>query len=417
MKNVISEIKQSGADPLMTTGKRVLSPFTLVYSPESLAAAAVTGNFSAINDSTYNGNLTGWVRLLRSAGFPAPQIIGDNNITQVTPANTKVLVLPLLQLMSDAQIAHIKKYVLEGGILVIDAQAAVIDEFYNFRKINPLLQLAGVKVPLAKGTSGGTLHFGTTPVRLVPAGSGAEAANAKALGTVSVTPPGARFNSIELGPVKRTLGGAFFRRDAGKGKVFYINALFHGLPTVLTDPAQAQPLLKAFRTLFESAGVKGVHTGGCDVSIAEYTKGRYRMFVATRRQGAGCETSVYPLGKSCYLYDTLLHKFISRSSKAEFALKSYDVKTLLATEKPLEAPRFTVKGSCGTVTVHSASDSGIWFVQMFKESVELKSLCRTVVLDRNDKAEFNFGLMDKGTCEIRMLNIMDGKKLNYKVAF
>ena len=413
MKHVISEIKQSGADPLMTTGKRVLSPFTLVYSPESLVAAAVTGNFSAINSGTYNGNLTGWVRLLRSAGFPAPQIIGDNLISQVTPENTKVLVLPLLQLMSNAQVEHIKKYVLAGGILVVDAQAAVFDEFYTLRKTNPLLELAGVKAPFAKGTSGGTLHFGNLPVRLIPAGSAVEAAGAKALGTVSVNTPGARFNSIELGPVKRTLGGAFFCRNAGKGKVIYINALFHGVPSILNDPAQARPLLSAFRTLFEKAGVRALHTGGSDVSIAEYTKGRYRMFVGTRRQGTGCEKSVYPLTKSYYLYDTLLHKSLSRSSSVEFSFNSHDVKTLIATEKPLQTPRFTVNRRNGVVEILSGSDSGIWFVQMFRDGVELKSLSRTVVLDKNDKAEFNFGLNCKGKCEIRLLNIMDGKKLNY----
>ena len=417
MKSLIAEIKQSGADPLMTTGKRVKSPFTLVYSPESLMVSTVTGFSSSINNGTYNGNLTGWVRLLRSAGYPAPQVIGDDMISKVTVKNTPVLVLPLLQLMSDAQIEHVRKYVLAGGTLVIDAQAGIFDEFYTLRKKNPLLTLAGVKVPVAKGNAGGTLQFGNVPVRLIPVGSAAEAAGAAALGSVSVNTPGAKHHSIKLGPVKRTLGGAFFKRKAGKGTVIYINGLFHGVTTVLSDKALAEPLIKSLRTLFAGVGVRAVHTGGCDVNVSEYSKGRYRVLLANRRSSAGVEKVTYPLNGSWHHYDSIKHTYLGRNGKAEFALKGYDVKMLILTRNKLQDPRLKGMVKKGQFVITSGSDSGVWFARLFCDGKELKSLSRNVILDRNGKVEFNFGIAPKGKCEVRLLNIMNGKTFNFKADF
>ena len=417
MKKVITEIKSSGADPLMTTGKRVYSPFTLVYSPESLAAAAVTGDFSSINDGTYNGNLAGWVRLIRSAGFPAPQIIGDNKLKDITPSNTPVLVLPLLQLMSDRQIEYVKKYLLSGGILVIDAQAGIFDGFYSLRKNNPLQQLARVKIPLAKGISGGTIQFGNTPVRLIPAGTQAESAGAAVLGAITVNAPGTQFHSIEIGEVKRNLAGAFFKADAGKGKVIYINGLFHGVTSILNDPAPAMPLIKVFRELFAGVGITSVHTGGLDVNAAEYQHGRYRVLLATRRNGSGTAKFTYPLNGKWNCYDSLAHTYTGKTEKVDFSLNAWGVKMFILTRAPLAVPRLkgSVKG--GTLVITSLSDSGVWFARLFRNGEELKSLSKTVILDKNDKTEFNFGISPKGECEVLLLNVMNGKKFNYKVNF
>ena len=417
MKGLIAEVKSSGADPLMTRGKRVLSPFTLVYSPDSLAAAVVTGERSVLNRAAYTDNFIGWSLLLRSAGFPAPQAVGDDKIAGVTPENTPVLVLPMLQLMSDEQIAHVKKYAEAGGILVIDAQAGLFDGFYTRRKENPLLALAGVKVPEAEGTGGGTLFFGNTPVKLIPTGAQAVSAGARALGSVAVKTPASRFHSIELGELSRTMCGAFFMRKTGRGYVIYLNGLLNGVGTSLADPAALAPTLKAFRELFAAAGIRPVATAACGANHSVYVYGRYTALAATRREGAGTERFVYPLDGKYFLYDTLAHKFMGQRDSVELFLKGNDARMVVALREKPAPPRLTARRLARGIAVDSASDSGIWHGAIFHEGKELTPLARCAVLDRGGKLFFELGLAPAGRYTVKMKNILTGETFNYEARY
>ena len=417
MKKLIAEINSSGADPLMTTGRREKSPFTIVYSPSSLIAAAATANSSAINPGVYSGNLVGWSRMLRSAGFPAPQMIGDDMLASVNAKNTPALILPLFQQMSSTQTKHILQYVKDGGVLVIDAQAGIMNDLYAFNKENALLKAAGVKVPLAKGASAGTVLFGTSPLRVIPTGAEAESTGAKALGSVTVASPGSNWHSIELGEVRRTISTAFFINSYGKGKILYINGLLHAIPAALNDPALANPLIDSFRKYFAAAGISPRSSGGADINFSEYVCGRYRTLTVTRRGGNGTVKFTLPLEKSSFVYDVLNHKYLGKTSEITLDLKAWQVEMLVMTQEKAAAPSLTANKNDRGITVSSASNSGIWSAKLFRNGKELKSLKQNVILDKNNNVSFDFGISPDGECQVQLVNILNGKTFNCKVNF
>ena len=417
MKKLIAEVRDAGVDPLMTTGKREKSPFTLVYSPSSLVAAGATAICSAVTPDIYSGNLVGWSRLLRSAGYPAPQMIGDNLLSSVNVRNTPVLVLPLLLQMSDAQKNHVLKYVKDGGVLVIDSQAGIINDLYAVCKTNTLLKAAGVQVPIAHGAAAGTVLFEKFPVRVLPLGAKAESTGAKALGSVTVSSPGSRWHSIELGEVSRSVSGAFFINSYGKGKILYINGLMHGITAALNDPALANPLIRSFRKYFAEAGISPRASGGADINFSEYVCGKYRTLTVTRRNGNGTVNFTLPLETPCHVYDILNHKYLGKNGKIALELKAWQVKMLVLTQEKADTPALTARKNARGITVSSNSNSGIWSAKLFRDGRELKSLKRNVVLDKNSKAAFDFGISPEGECQIQLVNILNGNKFNYKVNF
>ncbi len=417
MKKLIAEVRDAGVDPLMTTGKREKSPFTLVYSPNSLVAAGASAICSAVTPDIYNGNLVGWSRLLRSAGYPAPQMIGDNLLSSVSVKNTPVLILPLLLQMSDTQKNYVLKYVRDGGVLVIDAQAGIINDLYAVCKTNTLLKAAGVQVPIAQGASAGTVLFDKTPLRVLPMGANAESTGASALGSITVSSPGARWHSIDLGEVSRAVSGAFFINSYGKGKILYINGLMHGVTAALNDPALANPLISSFRKYFAAAGISPRSSGGADINFSEYVCGRYRTLTVTRRGGNGTVKFTLPLEKPCHVYDVLNHKYLGKTGKVALELKAWQVEMLVMTQEKAATPSLTAKKNDRGITVSSASNSGIWSAKLFRNGQELKSLKRNVILDKNSKASFDFGISPRGECQVQLVNVLNGNKFNYKVNF
>ena len=412
MKRLISEVRSSGADPLMTCGKREASPFTLVYSPESLIAATATGEKTPLNSSAYTDNYIGWCLLIRSAGYPAPQVIGDDRITEIDPKTTPVLVLPMLQLMSGAQIDHVRKYAENGGILVLDAMPGLFDEFYTLRKENPFHALAGVNITEAQGPADGSVLFGETPVRFTPTGTTAAAAGAVAKGSVAVMIPAARFRSIELGKLDRNMGGAFFVNKTGRGYVIYLNGLLNGIGADLADPAVLASTLKVFREFFTGMGLRPAASAACGVNHSTYVNGRYTVFAVTRRSGSGTEHFVKSLDGEYFLYDTLAHEFIGKSSTIALPLKGKDVRVIAAVKEKLDRPKLTVRFTGRGISAESGSDSGVWRCEILRNGKELRSLARNVILDRGGKTFFDLGLSPSGSYTLKMKNILTGEVIS-----
>ena len=417
MKGLISEVKSSGADPLMTCGKRETSPFTLIYSPESVIAATATGEKGPLNSSVYTDNYIGWCLLIRSAGYPAPQVIGDDRIAEIDPKNTPVLVLPMLQLMSDAQIEHVKKYAENGGILVLDSMAGIFDEFYTQRKVNPFHALAGVNITEAQGPADGSVFFGENLVKFKPTGATAAAAGAGPKGNVAVMIPSVKFHSIELGSLNRTIGGAFFVNKTGRGYVIYLNGLLNSIGMDLADPAALTPTLSAFRKLFTEAGIRPVASAACGVNHSAYVNGRYTVFAVTRRGGSGTEHFVKDLDGEYYLYDTLDHKFMGKSSKIDLPLKGKDVRMVVAVKEKIAHPDLKIRRLARGISIGSGSDSGVWRCEVFHEGKELKSLARNLILDRGGKAFFDLGLAPAGHYMLKMKNVLTGETFSHEVNY
>ena len=321
----------------------------------------------------------------------------------------------MLRLLS--QTKHILQYVKDGGVLVIDAQAGIMNDLYAFNKENALLKAAGVKVPLAKGASAGTVLFGTSPLRVIPTGAEAESTGAKTLGSITVASPGSNWHSIELGEVRRTISTAFFINSYGKGKILYINGLLHAIPAALNDPALANPLIDSFRKYFAAAGISPRSSGGADINFSEYVCGRYRTLTVTRRGGNGTVKFTLPLEKPCHVYDVLNHKYLGKTGKVALELKAWQVEMLVMTQEKAAAPSLTAKKNDRGITVSSASNSGIWSAKLFRNGQELKSLKRNVILDKNSKASFDFGISPAGECQVQLVNVLNGNKFNYKVNF
>ncbi len=412
LQQLITEVNASGIDPLCTEGTRATSPFTLIYSPDCLMAAVITGCNSVISSQAYSNNFNGWAQMLRAAGYPAPQAVGDDLIAALSPATHPVVILPLLQLLSDDAVATLEKYVADGGVLVIDAQAGVFDDFGQLRAENPLLRLAGVSVPIATGSGSGAVEYKGQVLRLTPTGAVANpnTNSTQTLGAIVSKSPAADFAGIKVGAVNKKSSGAFFLRQPGKGKVLYLNAILDGFGLQQSDLGATQPILSAFRELFTSLGFQPVNNAAPGVNFAEYRYGDFRTLLFVRGAGEATVSVSSVLGESYHLYDTLAHRYLGQAQTANCELTADAVRMLVASPQKLEAMRCqaTFNGRHIELAVQQTPGSALR-VEFFHNEQPVRSLAKSLAFQKDGRWQFDLGLKPAGDWRISVLNVLNGE--------
>lgn len=409
-QKLIAEVNASGVEPLCTDGTRTASPFTVVYSPDCLLAAVATGCSSVIGSGTYTDNFNGWTQMLRFAGYAAPQVIGDDCLSSISPATQPVLILPLLQLVSDSAVSALQQYVQAGGVLVIDAQAGIFDDFGQLRAENPLLQMAGISVPLASGAGGGTVEFKKQLLRLTATGATAKATSAETLGAIVSKSPAADFAGIKLSAVDKQTSGAFFLNQYGKGKVIYLNALLDGFELLRGDNVTMQPILAAFRELFGSLGFNPVNTASPGVNFAEYRYGDFRTLLFVRGAGTDSVPVRSPLGAEYHLYDTLEHRYLGAAQAVACELAPHSVRMLLASPQKLGDMRCDASFDGRQITLTARQQPGAALrVELYHNEQPVRPLARNLAFQNEGRWQFDLGLQPSGTWRIKVLNILSGE--------
>ncbi|NLF92642.1 MAG: hypothetical protein GX564_02045 [Oligosphaeraceae bacterium] len=409
-QKLIAEVNASGIEPLCTDGTRTASPFTVLYSPDCLLAAVVTGCSSVIGSEAYTNNFNGWTQMLRSAGYAAPQVIGDDRLSSISPATHPVLILPLLQLLSDSAVSALQEYVQDGGVLVIDAQAGIFDDFGQLREENPLLQMAGISVPLASGAGGGAVEFKQQLLRLTATGATAKASSAATLGAIVSKSPAADFAGIKLSAVDKQTSGAFFLNQHGKGKVVYLNALLDGFELLRGDTVTMQPILAAFRDLFGSLGFNPVNAAIPGVNFAEYRYGVFRTLLFVRGAGAGSVPVHSPLGAEYHLYDTLEHRYLGPAQAVSCELAPHAARMLLASPQQLGDMRCDASFDGRRITLTARQQPGAALrVELCHNNQPVRPLARNLACQNEGRWQFDLGLQPSGTWRISVLNVLSGE--------
>ena len=414
MQNLNHEIDRSGIDPLMTTGVRRKSPFTMIYSPDNVIAAECTGSTSIFSPQLYNQNISSWAWLIRNAGFPAPQIIGDDRICTLDPEKHPAVILPMLQLISGKNIAHLEQYVKHGGILIIDAQAGIMDDYGAFRSDNPLDRLAGVKAQRASGSGGGSVEFKQRSIRLNTTGAKVESTGAKALGAVTLQVKGSSFGGISIGSVHKKSSGAFYLNTCGRGKVIYLNALVNNYAQLQHDPAGALPVLNTFRELFARVGLQPGLPAVPGLNHAQYDNGIFKSILLVNNRNTPVSVPL-DLGKAYHVFETVSGTGMS-GRKMTASLDAAGVAMYIMTEKKPEPPVFRCTLDGTRIQLHAkASPGGILRMELFRNGKRIHLLCRNEMFRENGKWQFELGLMPRGNYTLKVFDILSRK--TYKKEF
>jgi hypothetical protein len=108
--------------------------------------------------STWHRNLRAWVDLLDDLGVEFEALSYRALSTRGWMRNAKVIILPKVVALSDAEATQLRQFVEQGGMLIADSQAGIFDEHGVEQQRNPLDLLFGVqRQGIASGEAAGRL--------------------------------------------------------------------------------------------------------------------------------------------------------------------------------------------------------------------------------------------------------------------
>jgi hypothetical protein len=147
---VFQALRFEGIGRLLMEAERLDDDLAIHYSMPSVHAAGILGHHD--RDAAKNGqtsfpaNRDGWVRLLDDLGLSfrfvaAPQVEGG------ALRGLRVFVLPYSTALSDREVAELRRFVEEGGVLLADGAPGLFDEHVAWRETGALDTLLGVTAP------------------------------------------------------------------------------------------------------------------------------------------------------------------------------------------------------------------------------------------------------------------------------
>ncbi len=229
-------LRFEGVGKLLMESTRKQDGIALHYSMPSVHGASILGYHQRSSDDddeapketslSFPANRDGWVRTIKDLGLQF-DFLSSERIEHGGLAidKYKVLILPLSLALSPGEVMNIARFVREGGVVVADAAAGVMDDHCGWRENSSFNELFGIAaMPAAK--------------RSLKTGAGA----------VTVTEEGVRWGlaakelsgMVTAEPDIKTAGGtallrmgetdAIVVRQVGKGWAIYLNTLFDKYP-------------------------------------------------------------------------------------------------------------------------------------------------------------------------------------------
>jgi hypothetical protein len=139
LKRALDNYKNGPAEAIINS-KMMTYPIAFLYSPASIKVDWILG----LKDERVMA-VRGFNDILRDSGLDydciAYKQLENSNLLQ---EKYKVLFLPVCSALSDKEIAKIKTFVANGGILIADMMAGDYDQHGKPRKNNPLNQIFGI---------------------------------------------------------------------------------------------------------------------------------------------------------------------------------------------------------------------------------------------------------------------------------
>jgi hypothetical protein len=199
------------------------------YSMPSVHAAGVLGHHdreeAKKGGTSFPANRDGWVSVLDDLGLSF-RFVATPQVEDGALQGKRVFVLPYSAALSDREVAAIRHFVEEGGVLLADGATGIFDEHVAWRETAALDALFGVAAPPPRTRVASAARV-KGPVRVTEEGSALGLRAVDLAGLEALEPavrateghPLLRVGRAELAIVNRV----------GKGRAVYLNALLdHG---------------------------------------------------------------------------------------------------------------------------------------------------------------------------------------------
>ena len=222
---VFRALRFEGIGRLLMEAERLDDGVAVHYSMPSVHAAGVLGHHdreeAKKGGTSFPANRDGWVSVLDDLGLSF-RFLAAPQVEEGALQGKRVFVLPYSAALSDREVAAVRRFVEEGGVLLADGAAGLFDEHVAWRVAGALDGLFGVTAPPPRTrVAPGARVKG--PVRVTAEGS-ALGLHDRDLASLEALEPAVRATGGR--PLAR-VGGADLAilNRVGKGRAVYLNAL------------------------------------------------------------------------------------------------------------------------------------------------------------------------------------------------
>jgi hypothetical protein len=249
-------LRFEGIGTLLMEAERLDDGVAVHYSMPSVHAAGILGHHPDRGgekaERSFPANRDGWVGLLDDLGL-AFRFLASPQVEEGALRGKRVLVLPYSLALSDREVAEVRRFVEEGGLLLADGAPGLFDEHVGWREAGALDGLFGVTAPAPRSRGAVSARVGGT-VRVTAEGA-AYGLRADDLAGLQALEPAVRAGS---GRALARVGGADLAivSRVGKGTAVTLNALLdrrEGERGRRRAPAGWRALV---RSVLASAGVR-----------------------------------------------------------------------------------------------------------------------------------------------------------------
>jgi hypothetical protein len=423
LKEIFGNIRSSGADYVLGTGQRAKSGIAQVWSNASLVAAEIGGQTGGLQAKDYTGNLNSWSELLRELGLDAPAVLTTEELARISPGEFPVLILPLLQVLSSAEIIQLERYVKEGGRLIADLFPGRYNEF-GAPQVNPrLLALFGLKSASGPelGRSGSLQLESSDELPELYLGGPLELAEgAQARGALGLRSRAVKLGGISLAESFRKTAPAAVSFRQGAGETLYLN---FALPDYYQRDCRlerrSRALTSALAPFLAPSGLR--QSVPPAANLARYWCGGGSYIFLSR--GTSDSRGEYTLRweKSGHIYEQLTHTYVGEADSVQGLLEEHGVRMYaLFPEKlsPLEGS-ISFDGRYFRLEAHRAgggSCQSVVRLTVSRNGEEVPQLCSTGLLSEAGKWSVDLGLEPQpGAWQLHLLSTADGSVLERTV--
>ncbi len=255
-------LKFAGVGKLLMESTRKQDGIALHYSMPSVHGASILGYHERSSDEddgapqetslSFPANRDGWVRTIKDLGlqfdFVSSELIERGGLAT---HKYKVLIMPLSLALSSAEVMNIARFVREGGVVIADAGAGVMDDHCAWHENSSLNELFGIaakpSVKRAFKTGGGEVAVTEEGARW-----GLAANDLSNIGTAEPDIKAAKGTALMR--VGKT--DAVIVRQVGKGWAIYLNTLFDKYPKERAKESGGASYRALVNMLLGRAGVR-----------------------------------------------------------------------------------------------------------------------------------------------------------------
>jgi Beta-galactosidase trimerisation domain/Beta-galactosidase len=261
MGAAFKSLKFEGVGKLLMESERLQDGIAIHYSMPSVHGASILGYHhrgrnddegDETSDVRFPANRDGWVRVIKDSGLQFDFLSSEQlEKGSLVSGKYKVLILPLSMAVSPAEVKAIDTFVRNGGAVIADAAAGLMNEHCSWREGGLLNELFGIAAP-ASDKRGLKRARGGVTVTAEGAKWGLEAE-----GLAGLTAAEAEVRAAGGVALLRIANAdAVIARRVGRGWAIYLNTLFDHYPRLRGKGFGGAEHRALVDRLLERAGVR-----------------------------------------------------------------------------------------------------------------------------------------------------------------